>query len=199
VVIHNTKIIFFFLEFAMRFQYVLSDCEAVQCRSFSESSSPTQNQQDFCVGGSSRTLVKIKADTFQGKIAEVVVGHFLNLSANFEVFGAGIGDACDFVHNGKTISVVSTKDYGKWMLVERVKLLRERADYYILVRVNEAGVGGLVVGFASFADLAWDDQTLHLHAGEFLPRTDTALKTDNYARHISDLKCSVKEWNELLH
>lgn len=94
-------------------------------------------------------------NTFQGKLAEVVLRKYLiekGLNCDepdFEVYGEGVWDDTDLTVNGKTISVKSAAHFSNLLLLERkdydaegnyLPNLRIGAtasyDYYVLVRLN---------------------------------------------------------------
>lgn len=179
--------------------------EQQSCLAFATLSAPTQNQKDFHdYGKDDRTKKRVLDETFRGKSAEVVMAKFLaqyplsvGVELDFKIYPAGIGDSGDLIVNSKVLSVASTKPYGEYLLIERTKAIREKADYYCLVKMDETEGVGQVEGFIGWHEMVTGPDTLHLKAGDYLPGTNTALKVDNYATHRDSLYNSAQYWIEM--
>ena len=190
----------------MDWKIFLEEDEIKKCRIFAEKSARTQ--RPYRSGGSQiRDLGMMIADTFRGKLGEVVCKKFLEqkplnvkgTELDFDIYPRGKWDEADVVFGDKRISIKSVKHFSSWLLIESKDILRgDVHDYYILILMNKEMNGGIVAGYATKEEIVDGDQhTLRLEKGEPIPGTRTELDADNHARHKKYLHNSLTEWVSL--
>jgi len=190
----------------MEWKIFLDKEEIEKCREFAVESSKTQ--RPYRSGGSLiRSLGIVTADTFRGKLGEVVCKKFLEqnplnvkgMELDFDIYPRGKWDVADIVIGDKRMAIKSVKHFSSWLLIESKDILRgDIYDYYILILVNKEMNGGIVAGYATKEEILNGDQhTLKLKKGELIPGTSTELDADNHARHKKYLHNSVADWVSL--
>jgi len=190
----------------MEWEIFLDGDEIKKCRIFAEKSARTQ--RPYRSGGSQmRSLPRVIADTFRGKLGEVVCKKFLEqsplnvkgLELDFDIYPRGKWDTADIVIGDKKMAIKSVKHFSSWLLIESKDILRgDIYDYYILILIDRRMNGGTVAGYATKEEILDGDQhTLRLKMGELIPGTSTELDADNHARHKKYLHNSVADWISL--
>lgn len=175
-----------------------------------ESAESTRKKQSG--GKKVRSVKETKRDIRQGKVGEVIIKLFLelygvpNITLDFENYGTGRWDEADMVIGDKSISIKSTKPYGRWLLINTKDINRgDVYDYFILVTIDFSKgkenclPSGVIRGYIDKKRLLSDDPIVkHLKQGEFIPGTRTRLDADNYGVHSNDLY-KTEAWTSLIN
>lgn len=178
-------------------QINLTELELERCREFAIRSSQTQREIAFGQIGERSTPYQITVDTHIGKVAELAFSKMLrdrfgiHTELDWEVYRRGEYDKCDITINEWKFDIKGTKHGSKWLLVEDNKIQAQRRDnslchFYILVTV-EIDTDSQPTGMTEikgYAAIEWFRDELpcnRLKRGDLIPRTQTPLKSDNYA------------------
>lgn len=180
----------------------LSDYECTLCALHSHEAARTQEAIEF---GSRftkpRSAAEITRDILIGKRAEAAVakaltGYGLHLPVNYDVYPEGQGDDADFVVNGWTIDVKSTR-WGRFAMfpcgkLEGRKRQGKLPDVIILCRTpwddatdSPKGRDVEIMGCISTERLM--DGRNRINAGDYIPNTRQPLQASNYAVSVDSL------------
>ena len=194
----------------------LSQEELDRCYEFSIKCAENQQMIEFGQSDTAeRSVTEIGRDNYIGKIAEVAFAKMLRdlfnikIDLDFEYYPRGKWDGQDTVINNWKIDIKSTRQGGKWMLIEWSKInFRQRdkdlSDLFVMASVfwdreTDKPTGKVdLIGCASILKLKPGVRhTEILRKGSLLPgaKTKVYLQADNYGIRFEHLQ---QDWNKAI-
>ena len=183
----------------------LTEDEIQKCKEFSEQC--TQNQQKIKFNGrwiSKWKIAEITRDNMIGKIAEVAFSKMMeqygiSLDLDFNINPDCMWSEKDITINNWRIDVNGSREGAKWFLMDWNKLVSNQNDNnlphaYVMFTVGwdkKMDRPTRLVTFEGVASLSKlrpeCEKTMVLRKGDFLPGTNTELRTDNFGIRFNDL------------